>query len=381
MEVPIIQMRQDSLRPVHLADLRELGDDRALVCALRPQYTEHLRQTFAQFRAPPLDPQCLHVRHVHGGRARHLLAQLPSLQRNRLRGQVMADHEAPEPARHHDRDAERGFDAEVLEILDVNRVYRAQLRKRQIDRLAVRAHEERDGLRLHIGDDPLPVDHVQAADIGGQIGCRKAQAEVSLHSGVQALGDDLPMPLRQEFIQHHAIEAGQAGDRVHQQAGGGFGRIGPGQRLQVADPIGEIELLRLLAMVLDLDQRPVLDRMRRHQHRAPVQFGALNMRQLLPGRGPGVEQIDQLAGAKGAGPVLPEQLVRTLAGEFLDIGGAGTNLLRTLVDGGQAAKALHPIDQLQLRRLAIAERRIACRFDPHDALHGWPFTVEQEGKL
>ena len=103
MKILVIEMRQDSLRPKCLPDLRKLGDDRAFVAILGAQRTDNGRYIDAPRRTLALGLQSIHIGHVHAARSGQLFTELPSIERDRFRGQVVADDESPESSAHHHR--------------------------------------------------------------------------------------------------------------------------------------------------------------------------------------------------------------------------------------------------------------------------------------
>ena len=108
----------------------------------------------------------------------------------------------------------------------MDRVNRPHLRVGEINGRAIGNADDFDRLRRDLGYQPLPVEDIQAADVGRQIGRWKPQAQISRNSGLEALRDDLAMPLGQEFVQHHAVVLIDAGDGGHEQSSGAFRCIG-----------------------------------------------------------------------------------------------------------------------------------------------------------
>ena len=80
------------------------------------------------------------------------------------------------------------------------------------------------GLQRHrrvvdVGDQAGPVDRVEPAGLGGDVGGRVVQPEERVEVRATLLGDDLAVPVAVEAVDHHPVELGQLGDLAGQLGG------------------------------------------------------------------------------------------------------------------------------------------------------------------
>ncbi len=122
---------------------------------------------------------------------------------------VVTGEQAPEPPANDDRDRQRGADAHVLEILDVDRRNGAQDAHRKVEfpALETARREDRHRLGIDVGDDAEGVLEVQAPRLVGNVGPRVAKAEEGLEMAFARFGDNLARKVWLEAVDHHPVEA------------------------------------------------------------------------------------------------------------------------------------------------------------------------------
>ena len=98
------------------------------------------------------------------------------------------------------------------EVLDVDRRHAAQGRVREVERRAgggVEHRVQRHRDVVDVGDQPGPVDRVEPARLGRDVGGRVVQPEEGVEVLATLLGDHLAVPLLVEAVDHHPVEAEQ----------------------------------------------------------------------------------------------------------------------------------------------------------------------------
>ena len=176
-------------------------------------------------------------------------------------GVVVAGDQPPQLPADDQRDRHRGGDAHVLEVLEVDGRDAAQRRERQVQRRP--GPRVQHGVQRHrrvgdVGDEPGPVDRVEAPGLGGDVGGRVVQPEERVEVGAALLGDHLAVPVAVEPVDHHPVELGQLGDLVRQLGGEAEDRGLAGQPAHrgARGLVAEQHRART-AEGLDLDDQPV----------------------------------------------------------------------------------------------------------------------------
>ena len=128
------------------------------------------------------------------------------------------------------------------------------------------------GLQRHrgvvdVGDQPGPVDRVEAARLGGDVRGRVVQPQERVQVRATLLGDDLAVPVAVEAVDHHPVEAGHLADLAGQLLGQvGHRRLGgePAHR-RARGLVAEQHRARP-PQGLDLDHEPGAGPVQAHVH-------------------------------------------------------------------------------------------------------------------
>ena len=139
---------------------------------------------------------------------------------------VMAGDQAPQPAFAHQRDHQRGRDAHVHQVLQVQRRHAAQVAQRHVQ-FALRAgclaaeqvRHQRGRLVVHVDQHAHAVAQVQVAGALRDVGGRVAMAEQRLQPRVARLGNDLAVAVGVETVDHHPVVADDVAQVLHHAVG------------------------------------------------------------------------------------------------------------------------------------------------------------------
>ena len=351
----VVEVGPGALGSEGLAKTGQLDGDDLLAAAHRLELQARMGTGGVLVVARPLEGEALQIRHVDRGDGGDLFAPLAAGEGDPARRQVMTGNQAPEVASHQDGDAEGGLDPQVLQVLDVDRVDGAQFGIRQVDLGTLHGRQYRHGWVADMCDDPLALDEVEAAGVGGDIAGGKVEPQKAPDPGPQDLGHHLAVPAGEKLIEHDPVVAGDARHRLHQGLGRRLfgirsrqGGHAPGQGL-AADPKGgwdprfQFDDLIIARLMDRRDQGPP-------SLAEGPQSGSGKC--LLAGRRQGpVAKIRR----QGLTPILAQQGPRLLAQPGLGVGGHGGDPPARAMDGEQGAIGLNAIGQVQIGVLAVTE--------------------------
>ena len=167
----------------------------------------------------------------------------------------------------------------LREVLDVDRRDAAQRREGQVERLAgprVEDRVQRHRRVADVGDQPDPVDRVEPARLGGDVGRRVVQAEERVEVLAPLLGDHLAVPVlrrsgRPSPGRSRSASRTSRASRSASSATVGAGRQ-PGHRA-ARGPVGQRGAVAVRPSVLDLDDHPLAGPVRpgrRRRRREPA---------------------------------------------------------------------------------------------------------------
>ncbi len=294
-------------------------------------------------------------------------------------GVVVARDEPPQPAVAQERDRHRRPHAHVAQVLEVDRRDAAQRRVGEVERRARRGEQRRDdrlGRVVHVRDEPDPVLLVQRARLRRDVRRRVVQPEERVEVVPARLGHDLPVVVRVEAVDHHAVEARElahVAGRVVVQLVERRGALEVAQRLPDGEVgVGERQRARA-RRGLDLHDEHRLGARALLRQRGPVEHGVDVERPAVPA----VEVQGHGVARREVGPVrrVREQIARGLLAEHV-----GERPARELLRG-DAEVPFHVRRRLEQHAVRLADhQQDPARLDAGD-VDGFAGTVVEVHRL